>query len=164
MIDGVKLTQRWRGRICESELTNQTTQIKRIPEVVLFDLLLPFPLSTRLYGEGFQMLSQTAGTLGQPSDLGNYADAKHYKMPAPEGSKALYGMMMLSPSPTDNHLFAFTSCRRFTGQFYLKGQSLKVVVDTEGRELRPGETWQLESFMRDSGADRERLIENWRHN
>ena len=159
VIDGVKLTQRWRGRICESQLTNQTTQIKRIPEVVLFDLQLPFPLSTRLYGEGFQMLSQTGGTLGQPSDLGNYTDAKHYKMYAPEGSKALYGMMMLSPSPTENHLFAFTSCRRFTGQFYLKGQSLKVVVDTEGRELRPGETWQLESFMRDSGADRERLIE-----
>ncbi|HEX5966732.1 MAG TPA: glycoside hydrolase family 36 protein [Pyrinomonadaceae bacterium] len=159
LIDGVKLTQRWRGRICESQLTNQTTQVKRIPEVVLFDLQLPFPLSTRLYGEGFQMLSQTAGTLGQPSDLGNYTDAKHYKMPAPEGSKALYGMMMLSPSPTDNHLFAFTSCRRFAGQFYLNGQSLKVVVDTEGRELRPGETWQLESFMRDSGPDRERLLE-----
>ncbi len=159
LIDGVKLTQRWRGRICESQITNQTTQIKRIPEVVLFDWQLPFPLSSRLYGEGFQMLSQTGGTLGQPSDLGNYTDAKHYKMPAPEGSKVLYGMMMLSPSPTDNHLFAFTSCRRFAGQFYLNGQSLKVVVDTEGRELRPGETWQLESFMRDSGADRERLLE-----
>ena len=159
MIDGVKLTQRWRGPICESQLTNHTTQIKPIPEVVLFDLQLPFPLSTRLYGEGFQMLSQTGGTLGQPSDLGNYTDAKHYKMPAPQGSKALYGMLMLSPSPTDNHLFAFTSCRRFAGQFYLNGQSLKVVVDTEGRELRPGETWQLESFMRDSGTDRERLLE-----
>ena len=159
LIDGVKLTQRWRGRICESHLTNQTTQIKRIPEVVLLDLKLPFPPSTRLYGEGFQMLSQTGGTLGQPSDLGNYTDAKHYKMSAPEGSKALYGMMMLSPSPTDNHLFAFTSCRRFAGQFYLNGQSLRVVVDTEGRELRPGETWQLESFMRDSGPDRERLLE-----
>ena len=160
VIDGVKLTRRWRGRICESQLTNQTTQIKRIPEVVLLDLQLPFPRSTRLYGEGFQMLSQTAGTLGQPSDLGNYTDAKHYKMPAPEGSKVLYGMMMLSPSPADHHLFAFTSCRRFAGQFYLNGQSLKVVVDTEGRELRPGETWQLESFMRDSGNDRERLLES----
>ena len=160
VIDGVKLTQRWRGPICESYLTNQTTQTKRIPEVVLFDLKLSFPPSTRLYGEGFQMLSQTGGTLGQPSDLGNYTDAKHYKMPAPEGSKALYGMVMLSPSPTDHHLFAFTSCQRFAGQFYLNNESMKVVVDTEGRELRPGETWQLESFMRESGNDRERLLEN----
>ena len=159
VIDGVKLTRRWRGRICESQLTNQTTQPKRIPEVVLFDLQLPMTLSTRLYGEGFQMLSQTGGTLGQPIDLGNYTDAKHYKMPAPEGAKVLYGMMMLSPSPSENRLLAFTSCRRFAGQFYLSGQSLKVVVDTEGRELQPGETWQLESFMDDSGSDREQLLE-----
>ncbi|HET8782167.1 MAG TPA: glycoside hydrolase family 36 protein [Pyrinomonadaceae bacterium] len=160
VIDGVKLTQRWHGRICESKLTNHTTQIKRIPEVVLFDLKLPYPSSTRLYGEGFQMLSQTGGTLGQPLDLGNYTDAKHYKMSTPAASKTLYGMVMLSPSPTDNHLFAFTSCRRFAGQFYLNGESLKVVVDAEGRELGPGETWQLESFMRDSGSDRERLLES----
>ena len=160
VIDGVKLTQRWRGRICESQLTNHTSQIKRIPEVVLLDLQLPMPLTTRLYGEGFQMLSQTGGTLGQPSDLGNYTDAKHYKMPAPEGAKVLYGMMMLSPSPRDNRLLAFTSCRRFAGQFYLNGQSLKVVVDTEGCELHPGETWQLESFMDASGSDREQLLES----
>lgn len=159
VIDGVKLTQRWRGPICESQLTNQTNQIKRIPEVVLLDLQLPYPPATRLYGEGFQMLSQTGGTLAQPVDLGNYTDAKHYKLPAPEGAKVLYGMMMLSPSPNENHLFAFTSCRRFAGQFYLNGRSLKVVVDTENRELRPGETWQLESFMRDSGNDREQLLE-----
>jgi alpha-galactosidase len=159
VIDGVKLTQRWRGRVCESQLMNQTTQTKRIPEVVLLDLQLSYPPSTRLYGEGFQMLSQTGGTLSQPTDLGNYTDAKHYKLPAPEGAKVLYGMMMLSPSPSDNHLFAFTSCRRFAGQFYLNGRSLKVVVDTENRELRPGETWQLESFMRDSGTDREQLLE-----
>ncbi len=112
--------------------------------MVLFDLHLPLPPSTRLYGEGFQMLSQTGGTLGAPADLGNYTDAKHYKMPAPAGAKAMYGMMMLSPSATENHLLAFTSCHRFAGQFYLNGQSLKVVVDTEDSELKPGETWTLE--------------------
>lgn len=154
----LRLTRRWRGQVCESQLTNDGTGAVRIPEVVLFDLQLPFPPATRLYGEGFQMLSQTGGTLGQPADLGNYTDAKHYKMPAPEGAKALYGMMMLSPSPSENHLFAFTTCRRFAGQFYLNGQSLKVVVDTEGRELRPGETWQLESFTYQSGSDREQLL------
>ena len=74
------------------------------------------------------MLSQTGGTLGQASDLGNYTDAKHYKLPAP--AKAFYGMMMLSPSKRDNHLLAFTSCRRYIGQFYLSNPSLKVVIDT----------------------------------
>ena len=47
------------------------------------------PATTRLYGEGFQMLSQTGGTLGQPADLGNYTDAKHYKLPAPGGKSIL---------------------------------------------------------------------------
>jgi alpha-galactosidase len=118
------------------------------------------PVTTRLYGEGFQMLSHTGGTLGQPFDLGNYTDAKHYKLPAPQSAKALYGMMLLSPAVRDNHLLAFTSCRRFIGQFYLNNPSLKVVVDTEGGELRPGETWELEPFTYQSGSDREQLLDN----
>jgi alpha-galactosidase len=155
----LKLTRRWRGSVCESLLTNNGTRPARIKDVVLFDLQLPFPPSTRLYGEGFQMLSQTGGTLGTPSDLGNYTDARHYKLPAPADAKAMYGMMMLSPSATDNHLLAFTSCRRFAGQFYLNGQSLKIVVDAEDRELQPGETWNLESFTYQAGRDRERLLQ-----
>jgi alpha-galactosidase len=104
------------------------------------------------------MLSQTSGTLGAPADLGNYTDAKHYKMPSPYGDKTVYGMMTLSPSSTEHHLLAFTSCRRFAGQFYINGQSLKVVVDTEDRELQPGETWKLESFTYASGTNREDLL------
>lgn len=106
------------------------------------------------------MLSQTAGTLGQPVDLGNYTDAKHYKLPAPPNAKAFYGMMVLSPSARDHHLLAFTSCRRFAGQFYLEHPSLQVVLDVEGRELRPGEEWQLESFTYQSGNDREELLDH----
>src|SRR5687767_6448680 len=106
------------------------------------------------------MLTQTGGTLGQPSDLGNYTDAKHYKLPAPDGTKAFYGMMLFSPSRNTNHLLAFTSCRRFIGQFHLNYPSLKVVIDTEGRELQPGEMWQLEPFIFQTGRDREQLLEN----
>lgn len=159
-VSQVKLTRRWRGSICQSQLQNQGRQAVRIREVVLFDLRLPLPASTRVYGEGFQMLSQTGGSLGQPADLGNYTDAKHYKLPVPGGAKALYGMMMLSPSRGANYLLGFTSCRRFIGQFYLNHPALKVVVDTEGRELQPGETWELESFTFKSGKDREQLLEN----
>ena len=165
LIDGadvsrLKVTRKWTGSICQSHITNQGREPVKIKEVVLFDLQLSLPSSTRLYGEGFQMLSQTGGTLGQPSDLGNYTDAKHYKMSAPVGAKAFYGMMMLSPSMGDNHLLAFTSCRRYIGQFYLNNPSLKVVIDTEGAELRPGETWQLEHFTYQSRTDREQLLDN----
>jgi len=158
-ISGVKLERRWNGSVCYSRVVNQGNEAIRIKEIVLFDLVLTMPGITRLYGEGFQMLSQTGGTLGQPSDLGNYTDAKHYKLAAPAAAKAFYGMMMLSPSTRDNHLLAFTSCRRFIGQFYLSYPSLKVVVDTEGGELRPGESWQLEPFTYQSGSDREQLLE-----
>jgi len=159
-VSQIKLERRWSGSVCQSRLTNNGREPVKVKEVVLFDLQLSLPASTRLYGEGFQMLSQTGGTLGQPNDLGNYTDAKHYRLPAPANAKAFYGMMMLSPTPSDNHLFAFTSCRRFIGQFYLNNPSLKVLVDTESGELRPGETWELEKFSYQSGTDREQLLDS----
>ena len=159
-VSRIKIERRWKGSICESQIRNHGRNAVKIKEIVLFDLKLSAPASTRLYGEGFQMLSQTGGTLGQPVDLGNYTDAKHYKLPAPPNTKAFYGMMMLSPSAGNHHLFAFTSCRRFMGQFYLNHPSLQVVLDIEGRELRPGEEWQLESFTYQSGNDRERLLDH----
>jgi alpha-galactosidase len=158
-VSHVKVERRWKGSVCHSQLINRGREPLKIKEVVLFDLQVSLPSSTRLYGEGFQMLSQTGGTLGQPSDLGNYTDAKHYKLSAPAGAKAFYGMMMLSSSAPDHHLLAFTSCKRFIGQFYLSNPSLKVVVDTEGGELRPGESWQLEPFTYQSGSDREQLLD-----
>jgi alpha-galactosidase len=159
-VSRLKVERRWKGSVCQSRVVNQGAEPVRIKEVVLFDLVLSMPATTRLYGEGFQMLSQTGGTLGQPTDLGNYTDAKHYKLSAPVNAKAFYGMMMMSPSTLDNHLLAFTSCRRFMGQFYLNHPSLKVVVDTEGDELRPGESWQLEPFTYQSGSDREQLFDS----
>jgi alpha-galactosidase len=66
-------------------------------------------------------------------------------------------MMMLTPPDSATHLLAFTSCRRFIGQFHLKDSMLQVVVDTEGLEIKPGETWELEEFTYQMG-DREQLL------
>jgi alpha-galactosidase len=153
-ISRVTIERRWKGSVCHSQIVNHGTQPVRIKEVLLFELSLSFAATTRLYGEGFQMLSQTGGTLGQPMDLGNYTDAKHYKLP-----DAFYGMMTLSPSTREHHLYAFTSCQRFIGQFYLNYPKLQIVVDTENLELRPGETWQLEAFIYLHGNDREQLLD-----
>ena len=158
-ISRVRLERRWNGPICHSRIVNRGREEACITHAVLFDLRLPFPASTKLYGEGFQMLSQTGGTLGQPIDLGNYTDVKHYKLPAAAGNKDFHGMMTLSPTGRDHHLLAFTSCHRFTGQFYLSHSSLQVVVDTEARYLRPGETWQLEPFIYVNGNDRDKLLD-----
>jgi alpha-galactosidase len=162
-IGQVKLVRQWSGALCHSRLVNRGRKAVRVKEVVLFDFVLPLPPDTRLYGEGFQMLSQTGGTLAEPADLGNYTDAKHYKIPAPDGWKAFYGLMTLAPPGGGNHLLAFTSCRRFIGQFYVRGSSLQVVVDLEGLELKPHETIELEEFTYTAGADREQLLEVLAH-
>ena len=157
-IDGLKLVRQWKGSVCGSRLTNNGNKSLRVKEVVLFDISHAMPPETRLYGEGFQMLSQTGGTLGKPVDYGSHTDAKHYKMPIPADSTALYGMMTLAAADGPNDLLAFTSCRRFNGQFFLREKSLQVVVDTEGLELKPGETWELEEFTYRKDGDRSRML------
>jgi alpha-galactosidase len=154
----VRLVREWRGAVCRSRVVNRGRAGVRLKEVVLFDIAHRLPPETRLYGEGFQMLSQTGGTLGQPVNLSQYTDAGHYKLPAPAGARAFYGMMTLAPPQGGQHLLAFTSCRRFAGQFYSRGPSLQVVVDTEGLELKPGEAWGLEEFTYEEGPDRAQLL------
>jgi len=154
----VRLIRNWSGPLCRSRLVNEGRDAVRLKEVVLFDINLALPLATRLYAEGFQMLSQNGGTLGEPADLGSYTDAKHYKMAAPPEGRAFYGLITLSPPQGPVQLMAFTSCRRFSGQFYLRGRSLQAVIDTEDRELAPGETWELEEFTFRAGAKREQLL------
>lgn len=155
---GLQLVRSWKGSLCQSRLTNRGARPVPVHEVVLFDVDHALPPETRLYGEGFQMLSQTGGTLAQPADLGGYTDAKHYKMPMPEGARTVYGLLTLTPPSGDHRLLAFTSARRFTGQFRLKPGSLQVVVDTEGLEIGPGQSWDLEPFTFRTGPDREVLL------
>ncbi|MFL6210081.1 MAG: glycoside hydrolase family 36 protein [Pyrinomonadaceae bacterium] len=157
-ISQIKLTRQWRGPLCRAQVVNRGRAPVRIREVVLFDIAHELPAATRLYGEGFQMLSQTGGTLGQPVDLGSYTDAAHYKLPAPAGARVFYGMMTLAPPAGGHHLLAFTSCRRFAGQFYAHAAALQIVIDAEGLELKPGETWELEEFTYRAGANRDQLL------
>ena len=94
--NAMKLSRHWDGAFCRSSVTNTGAKPVRIKEIVLFEIEHALPAETRLYGEGFQMLSQTGGTLASPVDYGGYTDAKHYKMPIPEGARAFYGMMTLA--------------------------------------------------------------------
>src|SRR5438067_519833 len=155
---GVRVDRVWDGDLCRSRLTNDTKRPVRIKEVVLFDNTHKLPPETHLYGDSFQMLSQTSGTLGKPVDLG-YSELKHYKIPQPEGITAVTGLLTLTPPKGDTRVFAFTSCRRFIGRFYIQGQRVQAVADTEGLDLGPGETWDLEEFTATSGRDRAALLD-----
>lgn len=173
-VSKVDLTRDWANEICRSKITNRGSSAVAIKEVVLFEVRLDIPPSTAIYGEGFQMLSQNGGTLGEPTDLGNYTDAKHYKMPMPEGTRQFYGAMTFSPAsasglsvsgervapkPRSGGAAAFTSCRRFSGLFRLRPpSSLQIVVDTESLTLAPGESWDLEELLVAEGQKRDGLL------
>jgi alpha-galactosidase len=155
----LRVEQEWTDDICRSRLRNAGRQAARVREVILSEFQHGLRQETRLYGEGFQMLSQTAGTLGAPADLGNYTDIKHYRLIEPDGSRAVYNALTLSP-PSSNvhHLLAFTSTRRYVGKFRLQPSAIHIVIDIEGLEIAPGEAWPLEDVMWRSGPDRDALL------
>ena len=148
--DQLSLDRFWQGDSCRSQLGNHGSHAVRVREVVLFDIHHDLPANTQLYGESFQMLSQTAGTLAEPINLG-YDELKHYKIPQPADATVLTGLMTLAPPAGDITALAFTSCKRFQGRFYLRPGRIQVVVDTEGLEIIPGAVWELEEFFFASG-------------
>ena len=89
---GIDLVLNWDGPLCRSRIVNRTSRAVPIRDVVLFDVDLSLPADTALYGEGFQMLTQTGGTLGAPVDFSQYTDAKHYRIPEADGARAFFGL------------------------------------------------------------------------
>ena len=157
-IPGVVLERSWDGEYCRLRLSNTGASPARVGQVVAFEVQHGLEASTRLYGEGFQMLTQNGGTIAAPADLGNYTDPKHYKQSQPEGARVVYGMTMLGAGAT-THMLAFTSCRRFNGSIHIRPESLQVVVEGEGLALDAGESWNLEEFTYAAGPDRNELLD-----
>jgi alpha-galactosidase len=156
--EAVSLERNWTGDVCRSRLRNTGLKPLAIKEVVLCATPHGFGADTVFYGESFQMLSQTYGTLGQPVKLG-FDEAKHYRLPETAGAVTVRGFAMLSPKgATPRHLVGFASCRRFGGDVRIFPDRLEVVLDTEGRTLAPGAAWELEELVHFTGAQREPLL------
>jgi alpha-galactosidase len=153
----LKLTGTRDGDFYRARLTNTGSVPVHVNEVSLFRIAHNLPDDTVLYGESFQMLSQTGGTLANPANLG-YDELAHYKIPQPADAKVVTGMMTLTPPGGRTLLLGFTSCRRFNGRFYLRPKSIEVVLDTEGLALAPGESWDLEEFLYAAGPSRPALL------
>jgi alpha-galactosidase len=153
----IVVTRTWTGDRCTSEVVNRGAVAVRLKSIVLFAVPHALAPATPMYGEGFQMLSQSGGTLGTPRDLGNYTDAGHYKMAEPAGVRVVHNLLTLSP-PTSHDVLAFTSCRRFAGTFHLRPRAIDVILDLEGLALEPGESWPLEELTVVSGENREALL------
>lgn len=153
-----KLTRHWQDGELHSTLSNPGTAPAAIDRVVLARIRHSLPDSTRLYGEGFTMLSQTGGTLAEPQDIGSLTDRGHYRIPQPEDATTVYNVLHLAPPQGDQVLLGFTSCKRFVGRFHVKKDSIEVVLEMEGLTLSPGETWELENFFVATGDNRSALF------
>lgn len=157
--DGLELTRAWQGDVCKLRLKNRGSAAVRPGEIALFEWRHGLPGRTRVYGEGFQMLSQTGGTLDAQERLGGYGDAEHYRIPSPAGAATVYNVLVLSPEEDHHYLLAFASCRRFVGRFHLRPGRVTVACDLERLALEPGESWELEDFVAFEGKRRGDLLE-----
>ncbi|MBM4061631.1 MAG: alpha-galactosidase [Planctomycetes bacterium] len=137
---------------------NNTSTPVRVHEVVLASLPHGLAGATAVYGEGFQMLSQTAGTLASPIDLEPYTDRGHYRLPEPAGLRSVYGMLLLS-DPQQSLLLGFMTCKRFVGRIDFNKERLQIVLDCEDVEVAPGGTLELEPLWLALGADRNELLD-----
>jgi alpha-galactosidase len=154
----IEVARTWDDGFCRSRAVHRGAEPVAVKEIVLFDVDSALPPSTQLYGEGFQMLSQTGGTLGSPLDYSQYTDARHYRLPASEGSRACYGLLALTPPAEATSVVAFTSCAKFAGRFDINGSRIRAVLETEGLELAPGGSWALEELMFASDRSRPQLL------
>jgi alpha-galactosidase len=157
----VQVTRTWNGAYCSARIANTGSKPVRIHEVVLAQAGKVLPANTPFYAEGFQMLTQTSGTLEKPQALGNYTDNGHYRMPQPAGYLAVYNLLRLYPAGEPQLLLGFTSCRRFAGKFYLNADTIKVVMDLEDLSLAPGGTFQLEEWALLNGMDGNALLDKF---
>lgn len=141
------LDRSWVGSRMRSTLTNRGDSPVRVDEVVVAAGAHELPTQTPLYGEGFTMLSQYEGTIAALVLLGGHGDAAHYRLPHRAGFRTVYDLALLSPAGLPHVLLAFASCRQFAGQIRFSDTAYELVLDTEGIELAPGATWELEDVV-----------------
>lgn len=156
---GLSIESRWDGPILRATVANRGTTPQTVHDVVIYDEPHAATASAALYGEGFQMLTQTAGTIERPVDLSQYTDAKHYRIPSGGGARTYYGLVTLTPPGGDARVWAFTSCARFSGRFEVTESRVRAIVDCERLTLDPGQSWPLEELLVARGGDRAALLD-----
>lgn len=159
--DAIKIERRWDGFNCKTSITNTSNAALSIKEVVLFSAIKQFAPNTPIYAEGFQLLSQTGGTLEKPQDLGYYTDRNHYRLENPANYRVVYNLLNLSPSLNNHYLMGFSSSNRFVGKFLLSSDTVKVVMDLENISIPAGATWKLEDFFLEQNSNRNTLYDDF---
>ena len=104
------------------------------------------------------MLSQTAGTLGKPIDLG-YDELKHYKIPQPADAKVVTGMMTLTPPGGETHAARLHQLPPLQRPLLPAPEIDRSRARHRGARARlPASRWELEEFIFASGPSRAALL------
>ena len=148
----------WNGDEAAPIVRNNAAAPVAVKEIVLFDVAHGLAADTRIYGEGLQMLAQTAGTIAAPEDVGEYPDRSHYRLPEPAGFRRVYSLLTLEPAGKPQILAAFTTCVRFVGAFDISPERVRCTIDCEGLVLPANSAWSLESLIVREGASRAELL------
>jgi alpha-galactosidase len=155
----IRVERKWVGDNCFTTVTNVSKVSWRLKNIILFNVQhTGLDPNTPVYGEGFQMLSQTGGTLRSPVDLSEYTDRKHYRLPEPDNLRTVYNLFTLDLGKQGYVLLGFTSSKRFAGRFSFSTNRLLVSMDPEGLAMAPGEKWEMETFAAMQGPDRNVLL------
>lgn len=106
----------------------------------------------RIYGEGFTMLSQYTGVMEKPECMTKYDDFKHYRLYKNSGQNAVYNCLIIE-NDKNIDIYAFSSCRRFSGRIEWDSEQIKMILDLENIRVAAGETIRLENILVLTNAD-----------
>ncbi|ELR65503.1 Alpha-galactosidase [Photobacterium marinum] len=125
------------------------TEFDFFPERMrIADILFEASSKALVYGDGFQMLAQTVGTLREPADVGRCPDNNNsYRIYGENDPKRYYNYLVVEDCGRFC-LFGFTSCRRFAGYFECHDGYISAFLDGEGVAVNDSQKGcNLESFV-----------------
>lgn len=150
------------GHSIHGQIVNNNDQVIEVDEIVLYRGAHGFQSNAKVYGEGYNMLSQYGGTIAEQRLIGQYGDRDHYKMQQRIGFHTVYNMIVFSETRDGKEwhlLIGFASCRKFNGLIRYNENELEIVLDTEGLPLIGGDAWELEELVWIEGEDVNRLYQ-----
>ena len=132
-----------------------------LKEYLIFDAKVA-PATSRIYAEGFQMLSQTAGTFASPISIARCPDDEPpYCFNPNYNYKTCYNFICFNQENTW-YLLGFTSSHHFIGKFlvYPDGR-LKIYMDLAGATFKVGDEIDFENFTILKDSNRKALLDKF---
>lgn len=158
--NGLRLYANWSGNLCDLTLTNNSDKEQKIGDLTLFSADMIFPSDTKIYGEGYNMLSQYNGTVKESKLFASFSDYDHYKLYKPDGINQVYNMLILYPKGQKPVLIGFASCYRFSGWIRFNEETIQIALNGENIKIKPNETIKLEQIYMEQG-DYNEIIDNF---